>query len=107
MTNYVQEGKTLDFVAPYDRSSGQGALVGSMFGVACVDVLSGATASFATEGVFDITKASGAVTQGAKMYWDNTAKNATTTSTSNTFIGYATQAQLTGDVTCRIKLRTA
>lgn len=107
MTNYVQEGKTLDLVAPYDRSSGQAALVGSIFGVACVDVVSGATAAFATEGVFDLTKASGAVTQGAKMYWDATAKNITTTSTSNTFIGYATQAQLSADATCRVKLRTA
>ena len=107
MTNKTHEGHTIVLAAPYDRLSGQGALVGSIFGVAVVDVLSTVSAAFETEGVFDITKAAGAVTQGAKMYWDNTAKNTTTTSTSNTFIGYATQAQASGDATCRIKLRTA
>ena len=107
MTNKTHEGHTIVLAAPYDRLAGQGALVGAMFGVAVVDVLSGVSAAFETEGVFDITKATGAVTQGAKMYWDNTAKNATTSSSSTTFIGYATQAQLSADATCRIKLRTA
>ena len=107
MTNYVQEGNTLDLVAPYARSSGQGALMGSIFGVAAVDVASGAVAAFATEGVYDLTKAAVAVTQGAKMYWDDTAKSVTTSATATTFIGYATQAQAIGDATSRIKLRTA
>jgi predicted RecA/RadA family phage recombinase len=104
MKNYVQEGTCITLAAPYDRSAGQGALVGSAFGVATVDVLSGVSAEFQTRGVFDLTKATGAVTQGAKMYWDDTAKKVTTTSTSNTLIGYATQAQASGDTTCRVRL---
>lgn len=104
MKNYVQEGDTLELTAPYDRTSGQGALIGSIFGVAVVDVLSGAKANFQVKGVFDITKAAGAVTEGAKMYWDNTARNVTTVSAGNTLIGCATQAQAGGDATCRIRL---
>lgn len=104
MKNRVQDGNVLELAAPYDRTAGQGALIGSIFGVATVDVLSGVNANFEIRGVFDLTKATGAVTAGAKMYWDDTAKNVTTTSTSNTLIGVATRAQLSGDATCRIRL---
>jgi predicted RecA/RadA family phage recombinase len=104
MKNFVQKGRVITLAAPYDRSAGQGALVGSLFGVAAVDVLSGVSAEFQVEGVFDLTKASGAVTQGAKIYWDNSAKNCTTTATSNTLIGVATQAQASGDATVRVRL---
>jgi predicted RecA/RadA family phage recombinase len=104
MKNFVQEGDVVTMAAPYQVSSGQGALVGAMFGIATVDLANGASGSFALKGVFDIVKAAGAVTAGAKMYWDNTAKNVTTTSSANTLIGVATQAQLSGDATCRIRL---
>lgn len=104
MKNFVQDGDVLTLAAPYDRTSGQGALVGSIFGVATMDVLSTVSASFAVKGVFDITKASGAITQGAKVYWDDTAKNLTTTSSSNTLVGTATQAAASGDATARIRL---
>ena len=34
MKNFIQEGKSLTLVAPYALTSGQGALIGSLFGVA-------------------------------------------------------------------------
>lgn len=93
MKNFVQQGDNLTLPAPYDRLSGQAALIGSIFGVASVDVLSGVDAAFVTEGVFDLPKAaSQAWTIGAKIYWDNTAKNLTTTSSGNTLVGVATKA---------------
>lgn len=104
MKNKIQDGKYLVLTAPYDRSSGQGALIGALFGVAMVDVLSGADANFAIEGVFSITKASGAISQGAKVYWDNTNKNVTTTSSGNTLIGVAAKAALSGDATAKVLL---
>ena len=55
MKNFIQHGKTVTLTAPYDRESGQGALVGSIFGVAAGDVLSGADGEFVLEGVFDLT----------------------------------------------------
>lgn len=104
MINKVQEGDILELAAPYARESGEGALIGSIFGVAMGKLANGERGSFAVKGVFDITKAADTVTAGAKMYWDNTAKNVTTTSTSNTLIGVATQAQASGDATCRVRL---
>ncbi len=37
MKNYVQKGETLTLAAPYAVSSGAGALVGAIFGVAAAD----------------------------------------------------------------------
>lgn len=105
MKNFVQDGDILDLAAPYDRTAGQGALVGSVFGVAVNDVLSGVTGEFKTKGVFDMTKASAqAWTVGAHVYWDDTAKNVTTTSTSNTLIGVAVLAAANPSSTGRVRL---
>jgi predicted RecA/RadA family phage recombinase len=102
--NYIQPGRTITLAAPYQRNAGEGALVGAIFGVALATVANGVNGEFAIEGVWDITKATGAITQGALVYWDNTNKNVTTTSTSNTRIGCATQAQASGDATVRVRL---
>ena len=102
--NYVQPGDTITLVAPYQVASGAGLLVGSIFGVALAAAANGAAVEARRVGVFDLDKASGAVTQGQKIYWDNTNKVVTTTSTSNTLIGAATQAAASGDATARVLL---
>lgn len=107
MTNYVQKGKTLLLTAPGDLTSGQGALIGSIFGVATEDVASGANGEFVVEGVVTLPKAAGAVTQGELIYWDNTAKDATTVSTSNKLIGAATLAQASADANVTVRLNGA
>ena len=91
MKNFIQCGDRIQVPAPYDVLSGAGALVGSMFGVAVTDALSGADVVLAMEGVFNLKKTSAqAWTVGAKIYWDNSAKEATTVSSGNTLIGVAT-----------------
>lgn len=57
MKNFVQGGDTITVSAPYDRSSGQGAKVGQIFGVCTGDALSGADVALKTTGIFDLTKA--------------------------------------------------
>jgi predicted RecA/RadA family phage recombinase len=42
-------------------------------------------------------KAVGAIAQGAKLYWDNTAKVFTTTASSNPYMGRVRQAALSAD----------
>ena len=44
------------------------------------------------------------ITQGAKLYWDNTNKNLTTTLTANTLIGAAVSAAAIGDSTVIVRL---
>lgn len=105
MKNSKSSGKVLALAAPYDRLSGEGALVGSIFGVATIDVLSGVVADFLTHGVVALKKVgSQAWVVGDLIYWDNSAKQATKTSTSNTLIGQCTKAvgsgagEVVGDV---------
>lgn len=75
MQKRIQKGKTITLTAPYDRLSGQGALIGSIFGVAMSDVLSGVAGQFVTKDVFTLAKTSAqAWSDGDKIAWDNTNK---------------------------------
>jgi len=107
MKNFVQPGKILPLPAPYLVTSGQGALIGATFGVACTDIASGVTGEFMVEGVFTLAKATGASTNvavGGRVYWDNTARLATGVSTDNTLIGTATAVAAVGDTTITVRL---
>jgi predicted RecA/RadA family phage recombinase len=93
MKNYVQPGNTITLTAPYAVASGDGLLVGSVFGVAAGDGANAETVEAALIGVFDLKKvASQAWAVGDKIYWDNTAKVATKTVSGNTAIGVAVEA---------------
>lgn len=107
MKNYVQEGDYIEVVLPYARLSGEGVLVGSLFGVCVVDGASGASINIHTEGVYDLTAATGAGTDavvGAKAYWDNTNKRITPVSTSNSYVGVFMAAKATADAVARVRL---
>jgi len=107
MKNYVQPGNTITLTAPYVVVSGDGLLVGSIFGIAAGAAASGEPVETALVGVFDLKKvASQAWAAGDKVYWDNTNKEATKTATANTLIGVATEAVAggAGDVIGRVRL---
>lgn len=108
MKNYVQSGSNVTLAAPYALSSGDGALVGSLFGVAAADAASGADVVLVTEGVFALAKTSAqAWTPGATIYWDDSEKECTTTSTDNTKIGVALVAAANPSATGRVRLNGA
>ena len=104
MKNWIQNGNTVTVVAPADVLSGAGLLVGTLFGLALSNALSGADVEISTNGVVDLPKAADVITQGAKVYWDDTAKNVTTTSAGNTLIGCAIVDAAVGDGTVRVRL---
>lgn len=105
MKNFVQPGDNLDgLIAPRALASGNGFLIGALFAVASNDAANGAPVVGVTRGVFDLPKATGAITQGQKLYWDNAALVVTTVAAANTIIGFATQAAASGDATARVKL---
>ena len=110
MKNYVQPGNTITLTAPYAVTSGDGLLVGAIFGVAAGAAALGEAVETAVEGVYDLKKvASQAWAAGDKIYWDNTAKQTTKTLTSNTLIGVATEAVAGGatDLIGRVRLNGA
>ena len=78
MKNFVQPGDTITVAAPYALDPGAGAQVESIFGVANGAAASGATVDLTVVGVFDLPKVStDAFSVGAPVYWDDTAKLAT------------------------------
>jgi predicted RecA/RadA family phage recombinase len=107
MKNYVQEGCYVEVVLPYARLSGEGVLLGSLFGVCVVDGASGASINVHSEGVYDLTAATGAntdATVGAKAYWDNTNKRITPVSSNNSYVGVFLAAKATTDAVARVRL---
>jgi len=105
--NFIQPGEILTLTAPYIRTAGQGAQIGSIFGVALSDVAEGASGEFRTTGVFELTKIeSQAWTVGQKVYWDNTEKECTTVATAGMLIGVAAEvvADGAGDVIGAVRL---
>jgi len=107
MKTYVQPGNTITLTAPYAVASGDGLLVGSIFGLAAGTAALGEAVEAALVGVYDLKKvASQAWASGDKVYWDNTAKEATKTTTSNTLIGVAVVAVAggAGDTIGRVRL---
>lgn len=107
MKNYVQPGDTIAVTAAADVQSGQGVLVGTLFGVAQNAALTGAELLLVTRGVFDLPKVgSQAWTVGASVYWDNANTRCTTSASGNTLIGNAVAAvgSGAGEATGRVRL---
>jgi predicted RecA/RadA family phage recombinase len=103
--NYIQEGNVLTVTAPSGGLvSGQAVLIGSLFGVACTDIAEAADGELSVRGVYAITKATVAWSQGDKVYWDNSAKKVTNVSTSNTLIGIGTEDVVSGDATGNVRI---
>jgi predicted RecA/RadA family phage recombinase len=90
MKNFVKPAEVVSLTAPYDVLSGEGLLVGTLFGVATYDALSGVEVEAAIKGQIALKKAAGAGTggaQGAAAYWNNTTKVVTAVVGSNKLIG--------------------
>lgn len=104
-TNMISTGEILTLPAPAAVASGSGVLIGKIFGIAVTDAASGAEFALATTGVYELPKASAqAWTLGASVYWDNTAKNVTTSASGNTLIGAAVAVAANPSATGMVRL---
>lgn len=107
MKNYIQDGDRLQFANSSGSTitSGSGVLVGSRVGVACADIPNNTTGVLAIDGVYNLPKLStDVVAQGALLYWDNTNKRLTVTSSGNTLAGFAMGAAGNGVTTVDINI---
>ncbi len=94
MQNYIQKGENITLDSPADVLSGAGVQIGAIFGVANGDAATGNPVVLSTVGVFDLPKTTANdVTVGAALYWNDTAKEVTTTASGNTKIGVAIAAK--------------
>ncbi|WP_246209787.1 DUF2190 family protein [Pikeienuella piscinae] len=79
-------------------NSGDGLLVGSIFGIAAGNAANAETVETALVGIFDLEKVvSQAWSAGDKIYWDNSKKEFTKTATATTLIGVAAEAVAGGE----------
>ncbi|TCR69698.1 DUF2190 family protein [Bosea sp. BK604] len=110
MKNYVQPGDAIDFVAPSGGVvGGAGFLLGTLFGVVARSAAQGETTVLNCKpgDVFRLPKAATITpAPGAILYWDDTNKNVTTTSASNTKIGVQAALAASGatDATVLVRL---
>lgn len=113
MKNFVQEGDTVRVTVAagsdaVNLSSGDGYLIGSIFGVAAHDAAIGEGVELVLEGVFTLPKTtSQAWTVGEKAYWDVATGKVTTTASSNKQIGVVVAAAGSNDTTGNVRLSGA
>lgn len=104
MKNYIQPGNQITVAAPELIASGDGVLIGALFGVANGDAPSGQPLVLSTVGVFTLPKkTTDAIAVGAALYWDADESEVTVTATDNTRIGHAVTAA--GNPSARVAVR--
>ena len=108
MRNCIRpDARSIPMVVPYAGGilSGQGMLVGAFFGVAASDAAQNASVECETRGEFELPKEPAlAITQGARVFWDDTNRRLTTTATGNFQVGIATVTAASADTTVRVML---
>jgi Uncharacterized conserved protein len=101
---YWQRGETLDYTPTAAVANGAVVRLGTRIGIAGSDIAANASGQIHVAGVFEMAKATGAITMGAAVYYDATNDAITTTATSNTPAGYAAEAATESATTVLVKL---
>jgi len=105
---FIHDGKSIDYTPGADVAAGDVVVQNDLLGVAKLDIAANTLGALAVTGVFDVPKATGAGTAigaGAKVYWNATAKQATTTATGNKYLGKTVKAAVDADATVRVRLK--
>lgn len=106
MKNFIQRGDMITVTTPTGGvTSGQGVVVGNLFGVAATTAAEGDSIEIATVGVFELPKlVSAVIAAGARVAWDDTAKQIVLPGTGMLPIGIAVLAAGNGATIARVRL---
>jgi predicted RecA/RadA family phage recombinase len=106
MKTYIQNGHVITVPAPAGNiASGEGVIVGNIFGIAAYAAVEGDPLELATTGVYKLPKVTAAVlTVGARVAWDNTAKNINVPGAGRFPVGTATEAAGNGITSIAVRL---
>lgn len=102
---FLQDGDRITVTAPAPLASGDGVIVGALFGVALADAETGAAVTLQTTGVWTLPKLTTAViTQGAAVSWDADAGQVVLPDAGHYPIGAAVQGAGNGASTVAVRL---
>ena len=106
MKTYIQNGQVITVPPPAGGiASGDGLIVGNIFGIAAYSAAEGDPLELAATGVYKLPKATAAVLAvGARVAWDNTAKQVNTPGAGRFPIGSATEAAGNGVTSVAVRL---
>ena len=101
---FIHDGKAVDFFPVADVPAGTVIVENDLVGVTKLDIQAGRLGALHVVGVYDVAKGDAAISLGAKVYWDSTAKQAVTTATGNKQLGIAVQAATATGETVRVRI---
>ncbi len=107
MKNFVQKGDVLDLSIPDGRLSGQGVLVGSIYGIAAESNESGSAAirAVAVEGVVEVAKlAADNMSVGDKVNWNDSNLEVQLATSDLDNVGTVVEAAAASSTVVKIKL---
>lgn len=107
MKNKVQEDDLLEVTGPSGGvSSGDGVLIGSLFGVAVADIAEGEQGIIALRGVYTLPKTSALeISFGDVVYWDPTPGEVNKTASGQSRVGIAVEDAANPSSTVKVLLQ--
>ncbi|MFA6280771.1 MAG: capsid cement protein [Bdellovibrionales bacterium] len=105
MRNFIQKGDVITVIAPTALLSGQGVLIGNLFGVATKATSVGGILELATQGVFTLPKAANiALDACARVSWDAANNQIVAPASGMAPVGVVTLAAANGTTSARVRL---
>jgi len=105
MKTFIQDGNIITVTAAANVTSGDGVLVGSIFGVVAADAVAGEEVEIGTVGVYELPKLSTAViAQGDRAAWNSSTGKVVVPATGMFPIGIATETAANGIASIKVRL---
>lgn len=109
LTEFLQEGVSLDFVPATDVLAGDVVVLGELVGIVQRDTKAGELGSISVDGVYAMPKSTGTGTSmlaGVILFWNATTKLVTTNAAAgvNKMLGKAIWPALDTDTKVRVRL---
>lgn len=106
-TNFVHDGKAIDYTPGGDRAEGEVVVYGTRIGVTRSPIKANELGALHLTGVYDFPKATGsgeALAEAALAYWDAGSGEISDSATGNVLAGIFVQAAGDDDETARVRL---
>lgn len=103
MKNFICEGNRMQVILSSPVQSGDVVIVGDMVTVSQDTGAIDDTVVVYTKGVFELPKGTGALSQGAKVYWDSILKKITTSESAN-IAGYVYYPASSANTVVQVKI---